>query len=84
MLTEITALLRERGPMSLSDLAVHFRTEAGAIEGMLQTLEGKGRVRQVGGSTCAGCSRCALVRREDQVLYEVAPNPAVSAGSSPS
>jgi putative ferrous iron transport protein C len=62
MLKEILNLLKERGPMSLAELTLALGSETAAVEGMLQTLERKGRIERIaGGSKCASCKGCALV-----------------------
>ena len=69
MLTEITAWLKERGSASVAELALHFEVEPAAMEGMLQTLERKGRVEKICGGKCAGCKGCALVHPADAAVY---------------
>ena len=70
MLTEITKVLKERGPMSLSELARHFQTEVSAMEGMLATLERKGRIRRLE-SKCSHCKGCAEVSPEDAAIFQL-------------
>ena len=72
MLREIKQLLRERGGMTLRELAVHFKMETTALEPMLQVLVDKGTVRvaeagcDTGQKSCTGCSR------EDRLIYSLA------------
>ena len=74
MFGEIRDLLKERGRMSLRELALHFSMSADAIEPMLDLLVRKNKIRQIdfsceSGKTCAGCS-CAS--RVDMMQYEIA------------
>ncbi len=69
MLTEIIKLLKERGPMSLAELARHFQTDVPAMEGMLETLERKGRISRLD-TKCSRCKGCALVNPSDAAIYK--------------
>lgn len=71
MLSEILNLLKERGAMSLKELSLHFRMETTAMEGMLQTLERKGRIERIGGGKCAACKGCALVDPADVAIFRI-------------
>ncbi len=68
MLTEILKLLTERGPMSLAELARHFQTDVSAMEGMLGTLEGKGRLERLD-TKCSKCKGCVDVKPEDAAVF---------------
>ena len=70
MLKEITIWLKERGSASVAELALHFDMEPAAMEGMLQTLERKGRVERIGGGNCASCKGCALVNPADASIFK--------------
>lgn len=71
MLHQITDWLKENGPLSVAELALHFEMDAAAMEGMLQTLERKGRVeRLAGGSKCAACKGCALVDPAEASIFK--------------
>lgn len=70
MLTEILSLLSENGPMSLKELAVHFRVDLSAMEGMLETLEQKKRISRIE-TKCAKCKGCVEVKREDAMIFRV-------------
>ena len=70
MLTEILNLLKERGPMSLKELALHFQTEIPAMEGMLETLERKERITRLD-TKCSKCKGCVEVKPEDAAIYKV-------------
>lgn len=74
MLSEILRLLESRGAMSLRELAIHFRVEPSALEGMLELLERKGRVERLD-SRCRGCKGCVEMRREDCLLYRAVRAP---------
>jgi DNA-binding MarR family transcriptional regulator len=69
MLTEIIKLLKERGPMSLAELARHFQTEVPAMEGMLETLERKGRIQRLD-TKCSRCKGCVEVKPEDAAIFQ--------------
>lgn len=70
MLTEIIKLLKERGPMSLAELARHFQTEVSAMEGMLATLERKGRIQRLE-NKCSRCKGCAEVNPAVAAIFKV-------------
>jgi len=70
MLTEIIKLLKERGPMSLAELARHFQTETPAMLGMLETLERKGRIQRLE-TKCSRCKGCAEVKPEDAAIFQL-------------
>jgi len=70
MLRQIENLLKERGTMCVSDIAIHFEAAPEAVDGMLRTLEAKGRVEKIIREEpctegCANCSLCA----KDEVSY---------------
>ena len=68
MLTEILKLLKERGPMSLAELARHFQTEVSTMEGMVETLERKGRIKRLE-TKCSRCKGCVEVKPEDAAIF---------------
>ncbi|MFA7369504.1 MAG: FeoC-like transcriptional regulator [Kiritimatiellales bacterium] len=70
MLTEIIKLLKDRGPMSLAELARHFQTETAAMLGMLETLERKGRIQRLE-TRCSRCKGCAQVKPEDAAVFQL-------------
>lgn len=70
MLSEILNLLQERGAMSLKELALHFQCEIPAMEGMLETLESKGRVQRLD-TQCSNCKGCIEVKPEDAAIFKV-------------
>lgn len=69
MLTEIIKLLKERGPMSLAELARHFQTGVSAMEGMVETLERKGRIQRME-TKCSRCKGCVEVKPEDAAIFQ--------------
>lgn len=69
MLSEILKLLKERGPMSLKELALHFQCDIPAMEGMLATLERKERIKPLN-TKCSKCKGCVEVKREDALIFQ--------------
>jgi len=69
MLTEIIKLLKERGPMSLAELARHFQSEVSTMEGMVATLERKGRIQRLE-TKCSRCKGCVEVKPEDAAIFQ--------------
>jgi len=69
MLTEILKFLAERGPMSLAELARHFNSEVSAMEGMLEMLEAKGRIKRLD-TKCSNCKGCVEVKPEDAAIFQ--------------
>ena len=76
MLREIKALLAERGPMELRDLAIHFEAEPSAMSGMLEFLESRGQVKRTviscGSGSCAGCPGCGSQKQDRTAQGEAA------------
>ena len=70
MLTEITKLLAERGPMTLAELARHFQTDVAVMEDMLSLLERKSRVKRLE-TKCSRCKGCIEVKPEDAAIFKV-------------
>jgi predicted ArsR family transcriptional regulator len=70
MLSEILNLLKERGPMSLKELALHFQCDVPAMEGMLDLLKNKGRIEQLD-TQCSRCKGCVEVKPEDALIFKV-------------
>lgn len=69
MLTEIIKLLKERGPMSLAELARHFQTDVPAMEGMLAVLERKERIQRLE-TKCSHCKGCIEMKPEDAAIFQ--------------
>ena len=61
MILDVTRFLRQHRRASLADLAAGLGATPAALEGMLATLERKGRVRRLPpGPACGGsCCKCA-------------------------
>lgn len=68
MLTEIIQLLKQRGPMSLAELARHFQTDVSVMQGMLEILERKQRIEQLN-TKCSKCKGCIEVKPEDAAIF---------------
>lgn len=60
ILSDVKSYLSERKRVSVADLAIHFGVEPGAIRGMLEVWERKGRVRHLEPASggCSGCRAC--------------------------
>jgi hypothetical protein len=71
IIPEIKELLRERGRISLAELAIHFSMEPDAIRPILELLVRKGHAAVVEiGCAKGGCKGCACARREEMLLFE--------------
>ena len=72
MIGQIKELLRERGALSLRELALHFRMDPDALEPVLKLLVDKQQasVTLVGcpGKSCDGCSCTSLA---DMMVYKL-------------
>jgi predicted transcriptional regulator len=69
MLSEILNLLKERGAMSLAEIARHFQSDVPAMEGMLEMLERKGRIGRLD-TKCSTCKGCIEVKPEDAAIFK--------------
>ena len=59
--------------MSLAEISRHFKSEISAMEGMLNTLEAKGRIARLD-TQCSKCKGCVEVKPEDAAIFQlVAP-----------
>jgi len=76
MLTEISALLKKHGRLSLRELAGYFHMTPGAIEPMLELLIRKKQIRLVALGCSGACSGCSCASREDVLNYEPVDNTA--------
>lgn len=68
MLREIIDLFKERKIISLSDLAIHFKTDESAMQAMLQILEKKGYIQKLHtecNSCSASCKGCSFAGEKD-------------------
>ena len=72
MISQIKALLKERGSLTLRELALHFQMEPDALEPLLKLLVDKGQatVTLVGcpGKSCDGCACTSLA---DMMVYKL-------------
>jgi len=55
--------------MSLAEISLHFQTDVSAMEGMLNTLEAKGRIERLD-TKCAKCKGCVDVKPEDAAIFQ--------------
>jgi len=69
MLSDIIKLLKERGAMSLAEIARHFQSDVTAMEGMLEMLESKGRIERLD-TKCSKCKGCIEVKPEDAAIFK--------------
>ena len=69
MLTEIIKLLKERGPMSLAELARHFQTDFAVMQSMLEILERKERIQRLE-TKCTRCKGCLEMKPEDAAIFQ--------------
>ncbi|MCW8905045.1 FeoC-like transcriptional regulator [Sedimenticola sp.] len=69
MLADIKRYLQNRGPVCLSDIALHLGTTPDAARGMLDTWIRKGRVRhqQLNAACGSSCGKC---RPDSMEFYE--------------
>ncbi|WP_275100019.1 FeoC-like transcriptional regulator [Sedimenticola hydrogenitrophicus] len=69
MLSRIKHYLHNRGPVCLSDIALHLGSTPDAARGMLETWMRKGRVtrRTIESGCGTSCGKC---RPDDTELYE--------------
>ena len=77
MLLAIRSLVHERGQVSLTDLALHFRKSPEAMRGMVGHWVAKGQVRKIacGASGCGhGCGGCSFAQTHE--IYAWVDNPA--------
>jgi hypothetical protein len=86
MLSAVLAAIREAGkPMCLSDLSSELHIEESALEGMLETLIARGRLRAIefvdeGCGTCPVKGGCFIMNDGVAKTYALAPDPS---GSGP-
>jgi predicted ArsR family transcriptional regulator len=60
ILSRLNTYLQEQHRASIADMALHLDSSPAALEGMLDKLERKGRVRKLpAGATCGkSCGKC--------------------------
>ncbi len=59
ILSELQQYLSDRQRVSMSDLQLHFHSDAELLRDMLNRLIRKGRVQLESGQKCGGCHSCA-------------------------
>ena len=68
MLLQILALFEKRETISLSELAWYFKIDRSALQGMLNELVNKGKIRRQHlecKSSCSDCSLCSFAGEEE-------------------
>jgi putative ferrous iron transport protein C len=70
MISDILNEFRQRGALSVSDLCNRFQVEVPVMEGMLQTLERKGRIAKVQ-TKCGTCKGCVDMKPEDVSIFQL-------------
>ena len=84
MLTAILSSIRDAGrPLCLSDLSSELHIEESALEGMLETLVQRGRLRAIefvddGCATCPVKGGCFIINDGVAKTYALPPGPASS------
>ena len=73
ILTEVKDFLRERGPVSLNEVALHFDVDIETARGWLDFWQRKGRVHCVPAETSCGSS-CSCSQKPGLDLYEWNPS----------
>ncbi len=73
ILTEVRRYVRERGPVSLNDVALHFDVDLDTARGWLDFWERKGQVWRVGADAVCGDS-CRCSQKPGLDLYEWNPS----------
>ena len=72
ILSQIRDYLKQRGQCTLSDIALHFDTDADAIRGMLDVWIKKGKIekRSATGSCGSSCQSCDPASTEVYIWCE--------------
>jgi hypothetical protein len=90
MLTAILSAIRDAGkPLCLSDLSSELHIEESALEGMLETLVRRGRLRAIefvddGCATCPLKGGCFIINDGVATTYALPPGPADGERALPS
>ncbi|MFC1498684.1 FeoC-like transcriptional regulator [Verrucomicrobiota bacterium] len=71
MLREIEKLLKDRGPMTIREIAVYFDSSPEAIHKMIQKLESKERLSKAAVSCNKNCACCSYEGVTNDVQSEV-------------
>ncbi|NQU38793.1 MAG: hypothetical protein HQ523_02465 [Lentisphaerae bacterium] len=73
MISQIKKLLRERGPLSLRDLSLHFAMDPDALEPVLKLLVDKQQATvTLVGCSSKGCDGCSCTSLADMMVYKLA------------
>ena len=72
ILSEIRDYLKQRGQCTLSDVALHFDTDANAVRGMLEIWVKKGKVEKSSATASCGtsCQSCDPATTEVYIWSE--------------
>ncbi len=72
ILSEVRDYLKQRGQCSLSDIALHFDTNADAVRGMLDVWIRKGKVKKSSATASCGskCQSCDPATTEVYIWHE--------------
>ncbi len=90
MLSAVISTIREAGrPMCLADLSRDLDIEESALEGMLETLVARGRLRAIRfeGDACETCpvkGGCFIISDGVATTYALPPDPAAASRALPS
>lgn len=75
MLRTIRTMLRQRGRLSLGELALALNSDSSAVEPMMELLTEKGIVELLdGGCSGKGCAGCSCAGRESMMVYRLSGN----------
>lgn len=89
MLRAILSAIEDAGkPMCLADLSRDLGIEESALEGMLETLTARGRLRAIafddeGCTACPVKSGCFIINDGVAKTYALPPDPATAEATSP-
>ncbi len=89
MLSAVLSAIQDAGkPMCLSDLSAALHIDDSALEGMLETLVARGRLRAIrfvddGCSTCPVKGGCFIMADGVAVTYALPPDPTAAEGALP-
>lgn len=72
ILSDLRDYLADRKRASMADMANHFGIDPGALLGMLEQLEAKGRVRRIDAASSdpRACGSCTVCTDGDPRIYE--------------
>jgi len=69
ILTEVKNYVRERGQVSLGEVALHFDVDPDTARGWLDFWQRKGRLRRLDADAVCGSS-CSCSQKPGQTLYQ--------------